>query len=95
MGSPIRTLGVNILGTMNVLDAASRLRGLARFATLSTSEIFGPRRATSTRRTPSGLCRGGALELRRLQALASISRMPATVSAACQRYGFAPSKLNR
>ena len=42
LGSPIRTLRVNLLGTMNILEAASRLRGLARIVTLSTSEIFGP-----------------------------------------------------
>jgi nucleoside-diphosphate-sugar epimerase len=39
--APLRTLQVNILGTVNVLEAAVRAR-VKRFVQFSTSEIFGP-----------------------------------------------------
>ena len=38
---PVETLKVNILGTLNVLDAIHRLPGLERFVDFSTSEVFG------------------------------------------------------
>lgn len=41
---PVRTMKVNILGTYNVLDVASKLhekKGLDRFIDFSTSEVFG------------------------------------------------------
>ena len=39
--SPVRTMRVNLLGTVNVLEAAQRLSGLERFIEFSTSEVFG------------------------------------------------------
>jgi len=41
--SPVRAMRVNILGTVNVLEVASRLHGLERLVDLSTSEVFGSR----------------------------------------------------
>ncbi len=41
MKSPVHTMRVNLLGTVNVLDAASRLANLERFVDFSTSEVFG------------------------------------------------------
>ena len=38
---PVETLKVNILGTLNVLEAIHRLPGLERFVDFSTSEVFG------------------------------------------------------
>ena len=38
---PVETLKTNILGTLNVLDAASKVAGLLRFVDFSTSEVFG------------------------------------------------------
>jgi nucleoside-diphosphate-sugar epimerase len=39
--SPVRTMRVNMLGTVNVLEAAHRLTHLDRFIDFSTSEVFG------------------------------------------------------
>src|SRR5918996_599601 len=39
--SPVRTMRVNLLGTVNVLEAAHRLPRLERFIDFSTSEVFG------------------------------------------------------
>jgi nucleoside-diphosphate-sugar epimerase len=39
--SPVRTMRVNLLGTVNVLDAAHRLSTLERLIDFSTSEVFG------------------------------------------------------
>ncbi len=39
--SPVRTMRVNLLGTVNVLEAAHRLTDLERFVDFSTSEVFG------------------------------------------------------
>jgi len=41
VASPVRTMRVNLLGTVNALDAAHRLPGLERFVDFSTSEVFG------------------------------------------------------
>jgi UDP-glucose 4-epimerase len=41
--SPIRTMTVNMIGTANVLEAASELKSLERVLEFSTSEIFGDR----------------------------------------------------
>lgn len=41
--SPIRTMTVNMIGTANVLEAASELKSLERLLEFSTSEIFGDR----------------------------------------------------
>ncbi|MEW9679311.1 NAD-dependent epimerase/dehydratase family protein [Pseudomonas sp. TE50-2] len=41
--SPVRTMTVNMLGTANVLEAASALPSLERVLEFSTSEIFGSR----------------------------------------------------
>lgn len=41
MESPVRTMRVNLLGTLNVLEAAHRLSSLERFVDFSTSEVFG------------------------------------------------------
>ena len=38
---PVETLKTNIIGTLNVLDAASKVAGLLRFVDFSTSEVFG------------------------------------------------------
>jgi nucleoside-diphosphate-sugar epimerase len=38
---PVETLKVNILGTLNVLDALCQLPGVERFVDFSTSEVFG------------------------------------------------------
>lgn len=38
---PVETLKVNILGTVNVLEAANKTPGLERFVDFSTSEVFG------------------------------------------------------
>ena len=38
---PINTMEVNIMGTANVLKAASKIKNLKRFLDFSTSEIFG------------------------------------------------------
>ncbi|GAB5521895.1 MAG: GDP-mannose 4,6-dehydratase [Rhodothermales bacterium] len=39
--SPVRTMNVNMVGTANVFDAASRLDNLERIVSFSTSEVFG------------------------------------------------------
>jgi nucleoside-diphosphate-sugar epimerase len=39
--SPVRTMRVNLLGTINVLEAAQKLTHLERFIEFSTSEVFG------------------------------------------------------
>jgi nucleoside-diphosphate-sugar epimerase len=39
--SPVRTMRVNLLGTINVLEAAQKLTRLERFIDFSTSEVFG------------------------------------------------------
>jgi nucleoside-diphosphate-sugar epimerase len=39
--SPVRTMRVNMLGTVNVLEAAHRLAHLDRLIDFSTSEVFG------------------------------------------------------
>jgi nucleoside-diphosphate-sugar epimerase len=39
--SPVRTMQVNLLGTSNMLQAASELPDLKRFVDFSTSEVFG------------------------------------------------------
>ncbi|MBM4395384.1 MAG: NAD-dependent epimerase/dehydratase family protein [Deltaproteobacteria bacterium] len=41
MRSPVTTMRVALLGTMNVLDAAARQGGIRRFVDFSTSEVFG------------------------------------------------------
>lgn len=41
--SPVRTMTVNMIGTANVLEAASELQSLDRLLEFSTSEIFGSR----------------------------------------------------
>lgn len=41
--SPVRTMTVNMIGTANVLEAASGLSSLDRLLEFSTSEIFGSR----------------------------------------------------
>jgi len=38
---PVETLKVNILGTLNVLEAARQAGGVERFVDFSTSEVFG------------------------------------------------------
>ncbi|MBN1587686.1 MAG: NAD-dependent epimerase/dehydratase family protein [Candidatus Omnitrophica bacterium] len=38
---PITTIKVNMVGTANVLDIVSRIKGLERFVDFSTSEVFG------------------------------------------------------
>jgi UDP-glucose 4-epimerase len=54
--SPTTTMRVNLVGTVNTLDAASRLKGLERFVDFSTSEVFGSYafRADETQMTPVG-----------------------------------------
>jgi len=39
--SPITTMKVNLQGTANILEAASKLPGIERFVDFSTSEVFG------------------------------------------------------
>jgi nucleoside-diphosphate-sugar epimerase len=39
--SPVRTMRVNLLGTINALEAAQKLTRLERFIDFSTSEVFG------------------------------------------------------
>jgi len=46
MQNPIKTMNVNLIGTCNVLAAASTLDGLERLVYFSTSEVFGSRAYT-------------------------------------------------
>jgi UDP-glucose 4-epimerase len=39
--SPTTTMRVNLVGTINTLDAASKVKGLERLVDFSTSEVFG------------------------------------------------------
>lgn len=39
--SPTRTMRVNMVGTINTLEAAAKVRDLERFVDFSTSEVFG------------------------------------------------------
>lgn len=39
--NPVKTMRVNMLGTANVLEAASQIDGIERFVEFSTSEVFG------------------------------------------------------
>lgn len=41
MADPMRVLEVNVKGTFNVTEAASKLTGLKKFVDFSTSEVFG------------------------------------------------------
>jgi UDP-glucose 4-epimerase len=54
--SPVETMRVNMVGSANVLEAASRLSRCDRVACFSTSEVFGQQsfRATETDRTVIG-----------------------------------------
>ncbi|HYI09613.1 MAG TPA: NAD-dependent epimerase/dehydratase family protein [Thermoanaerobaculia bacterium] len=54
--SPTTTMRVNLVGTVNALDAASRLKNLERFVDFSTSEVFGSHafRADEAQRTSVG-----------------------------------------
>lgn len=54
--SPTTTMRVNLVGTANVLAAASELPGLERFVDFSTSEVFGSQafRADETSRASIG-----------------------------------------
>jgi UDP-glucose 4-epimerase len=45
---PVTTMKVNVIGSFNVLAAASRLDNLHRVVCFSTSEIFGPNAMNST-----------------------------------------------
>lgn len=42
VGSPVRTLRVNTVGSFNVLEAAAALDDVIRVVCFSTSEVFGP-----------------------------------------------------
>jgi nucleoside-diphosphate-sugar epimerase len=53
-GESLRTLHVNILGTVNVLDAAVRA-GVRRFIQFSTSEIFGSHALWVDENAPAGI----------------------------------------
>lgn len=53
-GESLRTLRVNILGTVNVLDAAVRA-GVRRYIQFSTSEIFGANALWVDETTPAGI----------------------------------------
>ncbi len=46
--SPIATMRVNMIGSANVLEAASRLKRLERIVCFSTSEVFGTKAFRST-----------------------------------------------
>ncbi len=54
--SPVTTMRVNMLGSANVLEAASRLRRVDRVVCFSTSEVFGQQafRSTETDKTVMG-----------------------------------------
>ncbi len=54
--SPTRTMHVNMIGSANVLEAASKLNRVDRVVCFSTSEVFGQQafRATETDRTVMG-----------------------------------------
>lgn len=54
--SPTTTMRVNLVGTVNTLDAARRVPGLERFVDFSTSEVFGSHafRAVETQITSVG-----------------------------------------
>ncbi|MGN6183020.1 MAG: NAD-dependent epimerase/dehydratase family protein [Thermoanaerobaculia bacterium] len=54
--SPTTTMRVNLIGTVNALDAARRLSNLERFVDFSTSEVFGSYafRAEETQMTSVG-----------------------------------------
>ncbi|WP_341486499.1 NAD-dependent epimerase/dehydratase family protein [Pararhizobium sp. A13] len=50
----LRTLQVNILGTVNLLEASAR-RGVSQFIDFSTSEVFGPDAMWVTEESPHGI----------------------------------------
>jgi len=54
--SPTTTMRVNMIGTVNALEAAARLKNLERFVDFSTSEVFGSYafRADETQMTTVG-----------------------------------------
>jgi UDP-glucose 4-epimerase len=54
--SPTTTMRVNMIGTVNALEAAARLKNLERFVDFSTSEVFGSYafRADETQMTSVG-----------------------------------------
>lgn len=57
VSKPIRTMQVNLLGTLNVLEAAAQVKsGLERVVLFSTSEVYGPHvyRATEDSLTTQG-----------------------------------------
>lgn len=51
---PLRTLEVNVLGTVNALEAA-RAAGVRQFVDFSTSEVFGPDAMWVTEESPHGI----------------------------------------
>jgi UDP-glucose 4-epimerase len=56
--SPTTTMRVNLLGTINALDAARKLKRLERYVDFSTSEVFG---SNAFRAEESGLASIGAV----------------------------------
>jgi len=56
--SPTTTMRVNLMGTINALDAANKLGRLERFVDFSTSEVFG---SNAFRAEESGLASIGAV----------------------------------
>ncbi len=53
--SPVRTMRVNMIGSANVLEAASQVPGIARVVCFSTSEVFGVRAWRSAESDPTTL----------------------------------------
>ena len=68
--SPVTTMRVNMVGSANVLEAASKLPHCDRVVCFSTSEVFGQQafRSVETDKTVDGQGGRGALDLRRQQA---------------------------
>jgi len=56
--SPTTTMRVNLMGTLNALDSARRVKRLERFVDFSTSEVFG---SNAFRAVESGLASIGAV----------------------------------
>lgn len=51
--NPVNTMTVNMIGTANTLESASKLENLERFIDFSTSEVFGPRSFKSNESEPT------------------------------------------
>ena len=69
--SPVTTLEVNILGTLNTLRAATESKRIERVVTFSTSEVFGPQAFNSSERSNAVI--GAVGEARWVYAVSKLS----------------------